>query len=68
MKTNIIIFISLFVMFYLAGCFIEVTFNIAEWREDVRLGVAIFGIPIAAIITLGYNEVKETNDYYDNRL
>jgi hypothetical protein len=51
MKKNIILFASLLFMAYLTGCFIEVSFNIAEWQESIRIGVALIGIIIASIVT-----------------
>lgn len=58
MKTNIITFVSLLFMFYLARCFIEVSFNIAEWREGVRLGVAVFGGSMSAVITGAFDQAR----------
>ena len=47
-------------MAYLTGCFIEVSFNIAEWKESMRFGVAIIGLIVASLITSANIEV---NDY-----
>jgi hypothetical protein len=57
MKKNIILFASLLFMAYLTGCFIEVSFNIAEWQESIRIGVALIGIIIASIVTAANIEV-----------
>lgn len=56
MKDSIILFISLLGISYLVGCFIEVSFNIAEWREGVRAAVALMGLVISAIITAAHAE------------
>jgi hypothetical protein len=60
MKKNIILFASMLFMAYLTGCFIEVSFNIAEWQESMRFGVAIIGLIVASLITSANIEV---NDY-----
>lgn len=59
MKNSIIVFISLLVMFYLIGCFLEVSFNIAEWRECVRFGIAMLAVPLSAVLTFAYAEAND---------
>lgn len=58
MKNSIIVFISLLVIFYLIGCFIEVSFNIAEWREGVRFGIAMIGVPVSALLAATYADAN----------
>jgi multisubunit Na+/H+ antiporter MnhE subunit len=60
MKNSIIVFISLLVMFYLIGCFIEVSFNIAEWTEGVRLGIAVLGTFMSAVLTGAFAEARNS--------
>lgn len=59
MKNSIIVFISLLVMFYLIGCFLEVSFNIAEWREGVRFGVGVIGTSISALLAATHAEAND---------
>ncbi len=37
-------------MAYLTGCFIEVSFNFAEWQQSTRILVALIEIVIATLI------------------
>lgn len=60
MRKIIILFASILFISYLAGCFIEVSFNIAEWQASVRFGVAIIGLIVAALITMAS---VQTDDY-----
>jgi len=57
MKTNIIKFISVLVIFYLIGCFISTSFNIKNWCVILRIFVAIFGVLFGAV----FIEVIDTN-------
>ena len=59
MKKNIILFASMLFMAYLTGCFIEVSFNIAEWQESTRFFVAIIGLVVASLITSVLSEVDD---------
>lgn len=34
---------------YITGCFIELSFNVAEWNRDNRIGVAFLGFCIVVI-------------------
>jgi hypothetical protein len=58
MKNSIIVFISLLILFYLIGCFIEVSFNIAEWREGVRLSVAGIGTTVSGLFAGSYADAN----------
>lgn len=58
MKNSIIVFISLLVIFYLTGCFLEVSFNIAEWREGVRFGVACIGVPVSGLFAVTHADAN----------
>lgn len=58
MKNSIIVFISLLAIFYLIGCFLEVSFNIAEWREGVRFGVACIGVPVSGLLAGTYADAN----------
>ena len=53
------VFAILFAITYLLGAFISTSFNIAEWRMDTRVGVAIFGTLISTALSLAYNEMKK---------
>lgn len=59
MKNNIIMFVSILILFYLVGYFIETSFNIAEWRENVRALVAVFGLFLATAMTGAYSDLKK---------
>ena len=50
MKNGIAVFISLLILFYLTGCFIQASFNIAEWTEGLRFGIATLGVVISGFI------------------
>ena len=64
MRNNIIVFISILIIAYLAGCFIELSFNIADWTEVARVSVVIFGFAIAVMFTAMYDDTKiKNNDY-----
>lgn len=58
MKNSIIVFISLLILFYLMGCFIEVSFNIAEWEETVRVSVAVMGTAVSALLAGTYADAN----------
>lgn len=44
MKNSIITVITVLVIFYLAGSFISVSFNISNWNAILRVVVASFGL------------------------
>lgn len=58
MKNYILIFATVCAFFYLAGAFISVSFNIAEWALLTRIMV-VFLAPIAGgIAVVIYDELK----------
>jgi len=38
-----------FLLFYLVGCFVEVTFNLSNWDKDTRALIATFGALFSAV-------------------
>jgi len=44
MKNSILIFISICLIAYLLGCFIETSFNIAEWDKFLRSIIGSCGV------------------------
>jgi hypothetical protein len=51
MKEQIITFIIFMMLFYLIGAFIAASFNIAQWSEELRLCVSVFGFMMSFVIT-----------------
>ena len=47
MKISILMFISICLIAYLLGCFIETSFNIAEWDRFSRAMIGTCGILFA---------------------
>lgn len=58
MKKSILVFIALMVFFYLLGCFMEVSFNIADWLRPIRYCIAIFGLLLSMVLTGAFHENK----------